>query len=42
MNDTQYDIPVNRIEGQSTTLGELRVKVMLIVNVDSKCCLTPQ
>ena len=42
MTDTLYDIPLRRIDGQATTLGDFRGKVLLAVNVASKCGLTPQ
>jgi glutathione peroxidase len=37
-----YDIPVRKITGEETTLGEFKGKVLLVVNVASKCGLTPQ
>jgi glutathione peroxidase len=37
-----HDIPVKDIDGNSTTLAPWRGQVMLIVNVASKCGLTPQ
>jgi glutathione peroxidase len=37
-----YDIPLNRIDGTSINLAEFRGKVLLVVNVASKCGLTVQ
>ncbi|PRY43946.1 glutathione peroxidase [Umezawaea tangerina] len=37
-----YDIPVTTISGDPTTLAPLRGKALLVVNVASKCGLTPQ
>ena len=37
-----YDIPVKDIDGKDTSLKAYKGKVILIVNVASKCGLTPQ
>ena len=42
MNDSLYDIPLKNLDGRALTLGEFRGQVLLIVNVASKCGLTPQ
>lgn len=40
--NTIYDFKVQTIEGQETTLEPYKGKVLLIVNVASKCGFTPQ
>ena len=37
-----FESPISTLDGQPTTLAEHAGKVMLIVNVASKCGLTPQ
>jgi glutathione peroxidase len=37
-----YDIPVNTLAGQPSSLADLAGKTLLVVNVASKCGLTPQ
>ena len=37
-----YEIPVKTIDGTETTLNNYKGKTLLIVNVASKCGLTPQ
>ena len=39
---TVQDIPVNTLSGQPGSLGDLAAKTLLVVNVASKCGLTPQ
>ncbi|HZU08897.1 MAG TPA: glutathione peroxidase [Pseudacidobacterium sp.] len=42
MSTPIQNIPVRRINGEETTLAEFAGKVVLVVNVASKCGLTPQ
>ncbi|HLS46353.1 MAG TPA: glutathione peroxidase [Ornithinicoccus sp.] len=37
-----YDIPLTTLDGQSTTLGAYAGRALLLVNVASRCGLTPQ
>ncbi|MBC7659816.1 MAG: redoxin family protein [Chitinophagaceae bacterium] len=42
MTNQVYDFKVNRIDGTPSTLAEYKGQVLLVVNVASKCGLTPQ
>ena len=42
MSASVLDIPVKKITGEETSLGEFKGHVLLVVNVASKCGLTPQ
>ena len=42
MANELYEIPVKTIDGDETTLNDYKGKTLLIVNVASKCGLTPQ
>jgi len=37
-----YDIPIHTLQGDDTSLGDFEGKTLLLVNVASKCGLTPQ
>jgi glutathione peroxidase len=42
MSTSLYDVPVNKITGETASLADYRGKVLLLVNVASQCGLTPQ
>ena len=42
MSEQIFSIPVKKIDGSETTLSEFAGKTLLLVNVASKCGLTPQ
>ena len=42
MAKIDFDTPITRINGESTTMRDYEGKVLLVVNVASKCGFTPQ
>jgi glutathione peroxidase len=42
MSGSIYDIPIEKINGEAASLAEFKGKVVLVVNLASKCGLTPQ
>ena len=42
MNDSLYDIPLNSLDGRPASLRDHAGEVLLLVNVASRCGLTPQ
>lgn len=42
MNDKLYDIPLNTLDGRPASLRDYAGQVLLVVNVASRCGLTPQ
>ena len=42
IDDSVYDFQIKDIDGNDTTLAEYKGKVLMIVNVASKCGYTPQ
>ncbi len=42
MTNALYEIPLKKIDGSAATLNEHKGEVLLVVNVASKCGLTPQ